>query len=104
MPMRLLIAPATVLSLLAGALQAGAETKTFIVENHRDGYGVDQCLATGANCGKPMASAYCRSRQFGQAVSFRKVESEDLTGAIPGAEASCQFGLCTEFVAIECAR
>ncbi len=102
--MRFFLPPATVLSLLAGLLQAAAETKTFIVENHRDAYGVDQCLATGANCGRPMASAYCQSRQFGQALSFRKVGPDDLTGSAADAGASCQFGLCAEYVAIECAR
>jgi hypothetical protein len=56
--MRIFAGPATVFSLLFGAIQAGAETRIFIVENQRDGYGVDQCLASGANCGKAVASAY----------------------------------------------
>jgi hypothetical protein len=102
--MRTLIVPATILSVLAGAIQAGAETKIFIVENHRDGYGVDQCLASGANCGKPMASAYCQSRKFGQAVSFRKIDPGEITGGSGGTEAGCRGGLCGEYVAIECSR
>jgi hypothetical protein len=101
--MRTLIVPATILAVLAGAIQAGAETKIFIVENHRDGYGVDQCLASGANCGKPMASAYCQSRKFGQAVSFRKIDPGEITGG-SGTEAGCRGGLCGEYVAIECSR
>lgn len=102
--MRILIVPATVLSLLVQGIGAGAETKIFIVENHRDGYGVDQCLATGANCGKPVASAYCQSRKFDGAVSFRKVDADEITGGNGGVEASCRSGLCGEYVAIECSR
>jgi hypothetical protein len=100
--MRFLIVPATALSLFAAAKMAGAETKIFIIENHRDGYGVDQCLASGANCGKPVASAYCQSRQFAAAVSFRKVDRDEITGD-SGAQ-SCRGATCSEYIAIECSR
>jgi hypothetical protein len=102
--MRILIAPATILVVLATAAAAGAETKIFIIENHRDGYGVDQCLASGANCGKPVASAYCQSHKFDAAVSFRKIDHGEITGGSGSVEASCHSGLCTEYVAIECSR
>jgi hypothetical protein len=102
--MRILFAPMTVLALLVQGIGAGAETKIFIIENHRDGYGVDQCLATGANCGKPVASAYCQSRKFEAALSFRKVDADEITGGSGGVEASCHSGLCGEYVAIECSR
>ena len=102
--MRILIAPAAVVVLLALAVPAGAETRIFIVENHPDGYGVDQCLARGANCGKPVASAYCQSRQYGQAVSFRKVEPDEITGGSLGSDATCRARGCIDFVAIECSR
>jgi len=100
--MRILIAPVTVLSLLAQGIGAGAETKIFIVENHRDGYGIDQCLATAASCGKPVASAYCQARKFDAALSFRKIDPDEITGG--GSEASCHGGVCSEYVAIECWR
>ena len=101
--MRIFFVSMTVLSLIAGADAALAETKIFIVENQRDGYGVDQCLATGASCGKPVASAYCHSRNYEQAVSFRKIDPEKIaqSGTI---EAGCRSSLCTQFVAIECVR
>ena len=102
--MRILIAPATVAVLLALTVLASAETKIFIVENHPDGYGVDQCLASRANCGKPVASAYCQSRKYGQAVSFRKVEPDEITGGNFGDDATCRAGGCIDFVAIECTR
>jgi hypothetical protein len=82
---------------------ARAETKIFFVENQPDGYGIDQCLASGAKCGKPMARAYCQSREYGEAVSYRKAEPEEMprtAGAVP----VCTAGSCVEFVAIECQR
>jgi hypothetical protein len=98
--MRILIA--TVLW-LAGAIAAGAETKIFVIENHRDDYGVDQCLASGANCGRAAASAYCESRKYTGAASFRRADPDELTAG-SGIEASCRTGRCSEYVAIECRR
>lgn len=83
---------------------ASAEKRIFIIANNADGYGVDRCLASGSSCGAPMASAYCKSRDFGQAVSFRKVDRDEITGAVPAGNASCRGGACEEFVAIECSR
>ena len=94
----------TILVLLAWALPAGAETKTFIVENQPDGYGIDQCLASGANCGKPMASAYCQSRNYGQALSFRRAAPDEITGGRPSGDMTCRTLGCIDFVAIECER
>jgi hypothetical protein len=77
----------------------------FIIANNASGYGVDRCLASGVACGAPIATAYCRSREFNQAVSYRKVEKNDITGAVPsGASGECRGQGCDEYVAIECAR
>ena len=97
--MRILLAVAALVCL--GAVPAGAETRIFIIENHSD-YGVDQCLISGARCGKVVASAYCQSRNFTQAVSFRKIEPDEITGG--SIQASCHPGICGEWVAIECTR
>src|SRR5215475_1505577 len=102
--MRKLIAPLTIAVLAALALPASAETRIFIVENQPDGYGIDQCLASGANCGKPMASAYCQSRRYGQAVSFRKAEPDEITRGGASGDATCRTIGCVNFVAIECER
>jgi hypothetical protein len=102
--MRKLIAPLTIAVLIGSALPAGAETKIFIVENQPDGYGIDQCLASGANCGKPMASAYCQSRKYGQVLSFRKAEPDEITEGGASADATCHTRGCVDFVAIECSR
>lgn len=90
--------------LLLGANPGHAEKRIFIIANNADGYGVDRCLATGASCGTAAATAYCRSRAFSTAASFRKVDREEITGAVPTNASACGRGSCEEFVAIECSR
>ena len=88
---------------LAGCVVSGAaqaEKRTFIIANNSD-YGVDRCLATGASCGVAAATAYCRSRDFAQAASFRRVDHDEITGAVPSTNGA---GGRDEFVAIECLR
>jgi hypothetical protein len=98
-----LAACALAVSLIAGSA-ASAEKRIFIIANNPDGYGVDRCLAAGASCGAPVASAYCQSRDFGQALSFRKVDREEITGAVPASTTACVGSTCGDFVAIECSR
>jgi hypothetical protein len=88
--------------LLLVATPTQAEKRIFIISSNVDGYGVDRCLATGASCGKAMATAYCRAQDFDKALSFRRIERADITGAVP-AGTSCR-GACDDFVAIECGR
>jgi hypothetical protein len=91
------------LSLLAcAALPAKAENRLFVIANNADGYGVDRCLAASAPCGRAIASAYCRSREFETAVSYRKIEREQITDLI--LTALEQTGKDEALVAIECSR
>jgi hypothetical protein len=102
--MRSVIAALVVAASLSGAV-AHAEKRLFIVANQSDGYGIDNCLASGAECGKAVANTYCRSHDFAQAVSFQKIDRDDITAAIPADPASsCKGGRCDRFVAIECSR
>jgi hypothetical protein len=80
---------------------AQAEKRIFIIANNSDGYGVDRCLATGARCGVAVATAYCKARDFAQAASFRKIDHDEITGAVPSTTGSSGRD---EFVAIECLR
>jgi hypothetical protein len=82
---------------------AQAEKRTFAVANNPDGYGIDRCLAAGAPCGVAVATAYCRARDFEQAVSFRRIE-RDANAAITVSAKDCPSGLCDAFVTIECSR
>jgi hypothetical protein len=103
--MRLVIAATAAAAVLLGAAAAHAEKRMFIVANDGDGYGVDRCLASGAQCGEAVATSYCKSRQFAQALSFRKVDRDDITGAIPTRDPNtCKSGNCDNYVAIECSR
>ena len=89
--------------MLAGATQVIAEKRVFIIANSPDNYGVDRCLATGQACGAAAASAYCQSKEFTAAASYRKVDRDEITGAVP-AGGACGRNGCDEFVAIECTR
>jgi hypothetical protein len=92
------------LSVMLGSA-AGAETRIFIIANNANGYGVDRCLAEGRTCGRTVATAYCVSQQFAHALSYRKVEREEITGAVPASAGDgCKAGVCEAFVAIECTR
>jgi hypothetical protein len=85
----------------AFATAAQAEKRTFIIANVSDGYGVDRCLSTGATCGFAVATAYCQSHDFARAASFRKIERDEITGAVPVTNGTSAKD---EFVAIECLR
>src|SRR3954453_4257314 len=91
--------------LLVVATTASAESRIFIIANESDGYGVDQCIAKGDKCGAPAARAYCQSRDFAQATSFRRVDPDEITGSVPKAGSEkCGHAGCNESVAITCQR
>jgi hypothetical protein len=82
-----------------------ADSRVFVVANQADGYGIDQCLAHGDRCGASAARAYCRSRDFAQATSYRRVDPDEITGAVPHATGeTCTGNSCGEYVAITCQR
>ena len=92
---------ALVLAVGVFATAAQAEKRTFIIANNSDGYGVDRCLATGATCGTAVATAYCQSRDYMQAASFRRIERAEIAEEEP---ATTGTSARQEFVAIECLR
>ena len=101
----LVVSLAAILCLcLPGSAQA-AERRMFIIGPNPDGYGVDRCLADGAKCGAAAANSYCRGHQYAAAMSYRKVDRDDVTGAIPSdASGGCRGGRCDKLVAIVCTR
>ena len=82
-----------------------ADSRVFIIENQADGYGIDHCLARGDKCGAHAARSYCQSREFAQASAYRRVDPDEITGAVhaSGIE-KCVGGSCGEYVAITCQR
>jgi hypothetical protein len=87
------------------ASAAIADSRVFIIANHADGYGIDQCLAKGEKCGAHAARSYCQSRDFAQATAYRRVDPDEITGAVPkpGNEV-CVGGGCGDYIAITCQR
>ncbi len=101
--MRILAALSCLAVLTATA--AFADSRVFIIANQSDGYGIDKCLASGEKCGASAARAYCQSREFEQATAFRRVDPDEVTGAVPKTSgANCGPGGCGEYVAITCQR
>lgn len=94
--------------ILAGAAlfaaSAWADSRIFIVASQADGYGIDQCLAEGESCGAHAAHSYCRSRDFAQAIAYKRVRPDEMTDSIPGSTSSCRHNGCNEYVAITCQR
>jgi hypothetical protein len=85
--MRTVLAGSIAVVLTVAAAHA-AERRMFIIPNDADGYGVDRCLAKGEHCGTAAANSYCQTHSYAHAASFRKVDREEITGAIPGATAA----------------
>jgi hypothetical protein len=101
--MRAILIALCAAAVLGGTDIAQAEKRIFIIASNADGYGVDRCLASGGGCGQAVATAYCRAREFDKALSFHKVDRDDITGSVP-AGGGCRGAGCDEFVAIECTR
>ena len=98
----ILVSLTALLCLMIGSAQA--ERRMFIIANDGDGFGVDRWLATGAACGAAAANAYCKGHEFAEATSYRKVDRDDITGAIPtGGSGGCKGSKC-DVVAIVCSR
>ncbi|MDI1263448.1 MAG: hypothetical protein PS018_09350 [bacterium] len=90
---------------LFAASAASADSRVFIIANQGDGYGVDQCLARGEKCGAHAARSYCQSREFASASAYRRVDPDEITGAVSSAGGEkCSGSTCGEYVAITCQR
>ena len=102
--MRVYFAVVASIMMMSALSPANAEKRIFIITSNASGYGVDRCLTNGGKCGDAVASSYCHSKEFSKALSFRKVDRDDITGAIPGEKENCPKGVCEDYVAIECSR
>ena len=101
--MRTLLGGLTVIFCICLADSAQAERRMFIIADG-DGYGIDRCLASGDKCGAAAANAYCKTHQFASAAFYRKVDRDDITGAIPtGGSGGCGNSHC-DIIAIVCSR
>jgi hypothetical protein len=79
-----------VLFFLSGILAAmtlaipsrAGENRTLIIPPS-DGYGFDECLKAGSQCGFIVADAWCKAHGFGASKSFGP-EKAGAAGAVPG--------------------
>jgi hypothetical protein len=55
-----------------------------------DGYGVEDCLGEGGECGRVVADAWCEAHGHGAAIAFGP--ADDVTDAIPGSVGSRNSG------------
>lgn len=46
-----------------------------------DGYGTQDCLAAGTDCGRIVANAWCESKGFKSALAYRKLAPDEITGS-----------------------
>ncbi len=69
----------------SSGVQAGqdpaAQGHIFIIAA-ADGYGVEDCLAEGGECGRVVADAWCEAHGHGPAIAFGL--ADDVTDAIAG--------------------
>ncbi len=85
--MRIFSFLATALPILVGlALWAGGNDAALAAEGHsfivaaNDGYGIEDCLAEGGECGRLVADAWCQAHGHAAALSFGR--ADDVTGSI----------------------
>ncbi|MEZ5449526.1 MAG: hypothetical protein R3E95_14285 [Thiolinea sp.] len=66
-------------------------TKSVVINDPKvGGYALDLCREWGANCGKPAADAYCKSKGYKHASSYAVKHNSPTTKVINGG------GLCVE--------
>ena len=61
------------------ALAQGAKGNLHYIPDS-DGYGINECFAPGAACGRVVADAWCEAHGQGKALAFGR--AEDVTAAI----------------------
>jgi hypothetical protein len=73
-----------ILAAIAFAIPSRAEESRTLIIPPNDGYGFEECLKAGSQCGLVVADAWCKAHGFGASKSF---EPED-TGAADAAPGS----------------
>jgi hypothetical protein len=66
-----------------GASRALATSPATFLIPVSDGYGVADCLTSGAECGQVIATAWCEAQGYGRVEAFGPSRPEDVTGTTP---------------------
>lgn len=80
-------------ALCAAPMDSGGagEAHSFIIAAN-DGYGIQDCLGEGGECGRVVADAWCEAHGHGAAVAFGRANPDDATGAIKVAATPAKGG------------
>lgn len=78
--------------------KSDAKKREFVILND-DGYGTSDCLAKPSACGKIVADAWCESKGFAKAASYRPASADDVTGSAGSARS-----ILSETFVISCAE
>jgi hypothetical protein len=57
------------------------EASTFLI-SAAQGYGVEDCLAEGGECGRVVADAWCEAHGGGEALKFGRSEGENAASGV----------------------
>jgi hypothetical protein len=97
---------AAALTLAPGLALAAEPVREIFIVDSSDGYGIDNCVASGASCGQAMADAWCRVHDFERATGFGKVKSDATVSAVTTGpvRTACYGAGCAETVAITCTK
>ena len=98
--MRSVLTFLAIVATLLGAASAHAEKRTFIITATQKADPVHGCLKSKEGCGTSVANALCRDRGFTQAANHRKLDQDEVTGAVPTSGST----VGVEFFTIECTR
>ena len=60
-----------------------SEQSVFILPPS-DGYGMADCIAKGAECGRIVANAWCESKGYAKAAAYSVVSATEITGSVGG--------------------
>jgi hypothetical protein len=72
------------ISAAALAIPTKADDNRTLIIPSNDGYGFEECLKAGSECGLIVADAWCKAHGFGASKSFGP-ETAGATDAAPGA-------------------
>jgi hypothetical protein len=60
--------------------EARPKPRDFVIAGS-DGYGTQDCLSTGGDCGRIVADAWCEAKGFKGALAYRKLGADEITGS-----------------------
>jgi hypothetical protein len=85
------------------AIAGDPPIKTFENPVYKN-YALDWCYTWAADCGKPVADAYCKISKYDSAKSFKKLPHVGEPTRLIGSNQVCDEGGCDSFASITCQK